>query len=229
MLKNRKFILKNLFLFVFIVYLIGILFAAQKYKINSCNPNQLEQGIQDIVLNISTNEPMPQNSLNEYLYSEIQFSNPGIHIKDVKFLNAYNINCTISTDKYIDILKPIDMSIISYNDKGEEVVFEGKKILQLVRKSYIEDLVVHTSDGKVSAGDSVNITLKGYNFQEGKIGILVMWSGLPIINTTCNNSRQLRFSLSGEETKKLKTGEYAVYIYNKDGSGAQSTKKIIVK
>ncbi|MDR0676284.1 MAG: hypothetical protein LBF97_04520 [Elusimicrobiota bacterium] len=226
MIKNKLFLL-----LICLTFLLNqsIVFAAKKYKILSCNPNIIRQGIRNLTLNIITAQPMPQNSLNEYLYSEIQFSNPSIHIEEVKFLNALSINCKISTDRYIDISKPVDMTIISYDQNGDEMIFEGKQILKFVRQSFIDDIVVHTNDGKITPGESANITVKGYNFQEGKIGVLVMWSGLQLFQTNCNNSRQFRFILSAEQTKNLKQGEYQIYIYNKDNTGTQSEKKIVVK
>ena len=201
---------------------------AAKYKVLSCNPSELSQGEQNITLNLTTNLPMPQNSTNEYLYSEIQFSNPSIHVKNVKFLNALVINCTIDTDKYIDISKPVDINIVSYDQNGEEVIFEGKKILNFTRKPFLEKIVVHTADGKIKQGQDVNITLKGYNFQSGKFGVLLIGTGLPLINTDCNNARQVRFSLTADQTKSLHNGEYGIYIYNKDGSGCQADEKVII-
>jgi len=202
---------------------------AAKYKVLTCSPNEIQQGEQNLTLKLITNLPMPQNSNNEYLYSEIQFSNPGVHVKNVLFLNALTINCTIDTDKYIDISKPVDISIVSYDEKGNDVVFEGKKMITFTRRPFLEKIMVHTNDGKIKQGEDVNITLKGYNFQSGKFGVLLMWSGLPIINTECDNSKHVRFSLTAEQTKSLKKGDYGIYIYNKDGSGCESTEKVTVE
>jgi hypothetical protein len=222
---NRKFFYISL---MFFIILTTTNLMAAKYKVLSCNPSELDQGEQNITLNLTTNLPMPQNSNNEYLYSEIQFSNPGIHVKDVKFLNALVINCVIDTDKYVDISKPVDINIVSYDEKGDEAIFEGKKMLTLKRKPYVEKIVVHTIDGKIKQGDGVNITLKGYNFQTGALRVLLMMSGLPPVETECNNSRQVRFSLTAEQTKILQKGEYGIYIYNKDGSGCQAIEKVVV-
>ena len=223
---------KKVFNFIFALILILTstnLIAAAKYKIQSCNPSELNQGEQNMTLNLTTNLPMPQNSNNEYLYSEIQFSNPAIHIKNVTFLNPLVINCTVDIDKYIDISKPVDINIISYDEKGEEVVFEGKKMLTLKRKPFLEKIVVHNTNGKIKQGEDVNITLKGYNFQVGTVGVLFIMSGLPIVNAECNNLRQIRFSLTADETKRLQKGEYGIYIYNKDGSGCKSDEKVVVE
>ncbi|MFC1484983.1 hypothetical protein ACFL5N_00835, partial [bacterium] len=135
----------------------------------------------------------------------------------------------VDLDKYIDIKKPVDITIISYDQEGNMVEFKGKKILKISRNPFIEKIIVHTKDGRIKKGEDVNITIKGYNFQKGKFGVLLMWTGLPIIYTDCNNSRQVRFTLLGEDSALIpKPGEYGVYIYNKDGSGRQADEKIIV-
>ncbi len=221
---NKRIIFSLLTAFI----LVTSLFSATKYKILSCNPNVIEQGEQDITLNLVTNSPMPQKSNNEYLYSEIQFSNPGIHIQEVFFQNALIINCKVSLDKYVDETKPVDISIIGYDEQGNDFIYEGKKLLTIKRRPFIDKVIVHKADGAIIPGEEANITLKGYNFQSGKIGILLMWSGLPLINTACDNSRQLRFSLTAEQTKQIKPGGYSIYIYNRDGSGCQSSEKVLV-
>ena len=214
--------------YVFFLFLLisSNLFAVSKFKIEQISPSTLIQGQTDLTLNIITNAPLTQTTLNENLYSEVLFSSPYIRIKKVDFQNNRVINCIVDVDQFADINKKIDVSVISYDKDGNDTIFEGKKMLEITRESFVDKIIVHTFDGRIKIGQPVAITIRGANFETGKIKVLLMWSGLKPFNVASGNGRQLRFEISAEETARLKAGKYKFYVYS--GRGVEPNMEIEV-
>ena len=221
---------KNLRIFFLItfVFFININLFAAKAKIQKCSPNSFPQGQSDLTLNIVTNQAMPQKTKNENLYSEVLFSSPYIRVKKVEFKNNRVINCTIDVDRYADVDKKIDLSVISYDEAGNETIFEGRNMISITRQSFIDRIVVHSFDGRIKIGEPVSLTIRGANFEKGKVKVLLRWSGLDPVKADSPNGRNLKFDLSAEETSKLKVGTYSLAVYNKDGSVVRSETQVEV-
>lgn len=196
--------------------------STETYTILMCAPDQLLQGTTNATITLITEKPLPQKTLDEFLYSSIFFTNPGIHVKNVSFKNALAITCVIDIDRDAPVdapNNPVDVEILSYDEDGIPILFHGKGMFTLNRQPFVEEIVVDTPSGNIVKGESARLVLRGKNFVIGKVGILLMWSGIPPLYTDCWDTHEVVLNIPANTTRIISSnGRVGVYFYNSDGS-----------
>lgn len=225
---------KKIYFFVLLITFVcySFLFAGD-YNITQCNPNKLFQGDDNVSITLMTNYPLPQNSNDEFTYSSIYFSNSAIHVKDVTFRNQFTMTCSIDIDRDANILDgadSVDVDIVSYDKDGIPYNFSGKGIFKILRKPYIDEILVNNaSQPIIYKNESAKLTFNGTNFTTDSVGILIAWSGLPMLDAEVLSSNSCILNLSADDTNKIPAGEYDVYLYNSDDSNNKASIKLKVE
>lgn len=221
---------KKFFFLIFMIFAFcSLVFADSIYDITFCSPNIFSQDMGQADVNIlfpeSLFDPCDYKGVE---YPLISFSNSKIKVISSKFSSPFFINTKISIDRGVEP-KKYDLKVVSCNDKGEKKTFIKKDAITIVRKSVINDVVVKTSNGKVTRGKDANITIYGENFEKGDIRVTIVMSGVMSEIVKCRNSNVINLNLKGYVSKNILPGEYSIYILNQDGTSAVSSKKIIIE
>ncbi|MFH1714774.1 MAG: hypothetical protein ABH857_01080 [Elusimicrobiota bacterium] len=225
---RKRITLCSIFLFVFCF---AIAQAETNNKIISCSPDTLPQGSKNTTLTLITNQLLPQKTIDEFLYSSVYFSNPGVQVKEVEFINSLAITCKIDVDDDASLEitnNPVDITIISYDENGTPYSFQGTNMFQVKRRPFIDAITVKTQTGVIKKGETAELLIKGRNILPGEAGVVIVWSGLGIIKGMALDTETVQCVLTKEQTGALNTGRYKICLYNSDGTDCVSEEEIEV-
>jgi hypothetical protein len=226
----KKNIFNTAFMLLFL-FISSQIVLASDFTITACSPNKLLQGTTNANITFFVTSPLPQKNNDEFLYSSIYFSNPGIHIKSVSFKNPLILTCVIDIDKDASLdssVDPVNVNIVSYDENGVPKYYSGQNMFIVERQPFIDTVTVDTPSGLIKKGESAKLILKGQNFLIGKSRVILMWSGVPPIDANCNSSNEVIVNISSDITKNIAPGKYGIYFYNSDNSANQAEQMVEV-